>query len=82
MLLEEARLRLEASPAEAIARLDQHAREFPGGKLALEREFLAIKALRRLGRHAEGQARAEALLARSKGSPYEDRVRRILDGAP
>jgi hypothetical protein len=82
VLLEEARVRLDRSPAEALGRLEQHAREFPGGKLGPEREFLAIAALRRLGRHAEAQARGEALLSRAKGSPYEQRVRHMLDGGP
>lgn len=82
VLLEEARVRLERFPAEALSRLEQHAQEFPGGKLRTEREFLAIAALRRLGRYAEAQARGEALLARAKGSPYEERVRHMLDGGP
>lgn len=78
-LLDEARGLLAARPAEALARLDEHARLFPGGKLALEREFLVIDALGRLGRGAEARARGEALLARSAGTPYEKRVRARLE---
>jgi hypothetical protein len=81
-LLEEARVQLDRSPAEALTRLERYAREFPDGKLAMEGEFLTITALRRLGRRAEAQARAEALLSRSKASPYEERIRRMLDGGP
>lgn len=81
-LLEEARVRLDRSPGEALVRLQQHAREFPDGKLEMEREFLTITALRRLGRRAEARTRGEALLWRSKGSPYEERIRRTLGGEP
>lgn len=81
-LLDQARALLAASPSAALSRLDQHARQFPQGKLGLERELLTIEALRRLGRGAEARARGETLLARSAGTPYEARVRRTLGSAP
>jgi len=81
-LLEQARAALAANPSEALLRLEQHAATFPGGKLGLERELLTIDALRRVGRYREARTRGEALLARSSGGLYGERVRRILDSMP
>lgn len=78
-ILERARALIATSPARALAELEAHAAAFPNGKLTLEREFLVIDALRRLGRGREARARGEALLRRSRGSLYEKRVQQILD---
>ena len=77
-LLDRARAAL-GSPAEALRITEEHAARFPRGKLGMEREMIAIEALRRLGRGAESRARAESLLARAKGSLYEDRLRKMLE---
>jgi hypothetical protein len=79
-MLEQARSELGHDPASALATLEAHAREFPGGALAPERELLAIDALGRLGRTREARLRGEALLERSRGSLYEERVRALLGG--
>ena len=79
-LLDQARALLGGDPAGALALTRTHAERFPGGKLSMERELLAVEALRRLSRPAEARARGEALLARGRGSFYEERVRKILDG--
>jgi hypothetical protein len=79
-MLEAARAMLERDPAGALARLDLHAATFPSGGLALERELLAVDALERLGRYREAQTRGTALLERSPGSIYEERVKSLLDG--
>ena len=78
-MLERARASLGASPAGALAITEEHAARFPGGKLAVERELLAIDALRRLGRAGEARARGEALLSRARGGLYEERIRKLLD---
>ncbi len=79
-LLERARGALASSPGEALARTEEHAARFPSGKLGMERELVAIDALRRLGRRAEARARAESLLGRAHGGLYEPRLRQLLDG--
>lgn len=83
-LLERARSELERRPGSALVLLAQHGREFPRGALSLEREFLEISALVRLGRRTEAEARAKALRARSPGSLYERRLDAIFgdSGAP
>jgi hypothetical protein len=79
-LLERARGALASSPGEALARTEEHAARFPSGKLGMERELVAIDALRRLGRRAEARTRAESLLERAHGGLYEPRLRQLLDG--
>ncbi len=80
-LLERARAALDVSPAEALALTESHAARFPAGKLGMERELLALEALRRLGRTGEARTRGEALLSRAKGGLYEERIRKLVDGA-
>jgi hypothetical protein len=59
-ILERARADLAANPAHALALTSEHAKLFPHGVLAQEREVIAIAALRRLGRTAAAEWRAEA----------------------
>ncbi len=59
-LLERARRLLGSNPSGALELAQQHRARFAGGVLAQEREVIAIEALRRLGRSAEADARAEA----------------------
>ena len=59
-LLGHAQSLLDDDPAGALAQLEQHAAESPRGEMATEREFLAVRALLRLGRRAEAAARADA----------------------
>ncbi len=49
---------LQGQSANALAALEQHAREFPRGRLAEEGEVLAIQALAGAGRSEEARARA------------------------
>lgn len=64
----------EGRPARALARADDHARRFPSGALAHERDGLRIAALCELGRDAEATRRA-ADLRRQLGDP--EAVRRF-----
>jgi hypothetical protein len=81
-LLERARAELAGRPERCLALLSEHAREFPHGALTLEREFLTVASLVRLGRRPEAEARAEALRARSPGSLYGERLERLLGKTP
>jgi hypothetical protein len=81
-LVEAARAARGDRPQEALALADRHAREFPEGQQADAREFVAVQALRDLGRTDEARARARALLARFPDSTYGARTRRILDALP
>ena len=56
-LLDRARAALSASPAEALALTAEHASRFPQGKMGMEREIVAIDALRRLGRADEARVK-------------------------
>jgi hypothetical protein len=80
-LLERARAALGTSPAEALSLTETHASRFPAGKLGMERELVALDALRHLGRTAEVRTRGEALLSRGQGGLYAERIHKLLDGA-
>lgn len=77
-MLKEAQRSLGARPEEALARLDQHRREFAAGQLSIERDVLVLEALHRAGRVAEARSFGEALLGRVGGTPYEKRIRAVL----
>jgi hypothetical protein len=78
-LIAAARSVLGAAPDAALARLDDHRREFPDGQLAPERELLAVDALRRLHRTEEARDRALELARRFPSSSYGLRASRVLD---
>ena len=77
-LLERARQLLKVDPVRAMATLDEHRREFGSGTLVLERQFLEVEALLRLGRRDQALARAADLRARAPGSLYERRLSKLL----
>ena len=56
-LLLQAREVSEQTPEQALRLLNEHAKRFPNGMLAPERELLVIEVLRRLGRDAEAATR-------------------------
>jgi hypothetical protein len=53
----------QGEPALVLEQVEQHLREFPRGRLAEEREALAIRALMSLDRRDEAQARAQLFRA-------------------
>ncbi len=73
-LVDGARVRLATDPTSALSQLDAHARDFPRGQLALERDVLRVDALLRLGRRSEAEAVARSLAARAPGSPQAERA--------
>ncbi|WP_437970184.1 hypothetical protein WMF04_13155 [Sorangium sp. So ce260] len=81
-LVDQSRAALAQDPGAALAALDRHQTDFPKGRLAEEREFIAIRALMRLGRADEARARAAAFFARYPSSSFTEPVRRIVSAAP
>jgi hypothetical protein len=77
-LLEQARSALKSDPSRALSRANEAASRYPRGVLVQEREVLAIQALRRLGRSAEADRRAEAFAKAFPGSAFQ----RKLNAAP
>lgn len=77
-LLESARASLERDPAAALRATRAHARRFPNGALAEEREVLAIDAAWRLGERDRARQRAERFLARHGRSAHAEKVRQIV----
>jgi hypothetical protein len=74
-LLEQARAALKSDPNRALERATEHARRFPRGVLVQEREVLAIQALRRLGRDAEADHRADAFAKAFPGSAFQRKLK-------
>ncbi|WP_438028679.1 hypothetical protein [Sorangium sp. So ce233] len=81
-LIDRARAAAAQDPDAALAAVSEHQREFPAGRLAEEREYVAIRALMRLGRVDEARARAGSFLARYPSTSYADRVNRAVSAAP
>jgi hypothetical protein len=74
------RLREKAAsdPAAALRLAEEGRQRFAGGLFSIEREFIAIESLARLGRLGEARRRGEGLIAAHPSSPYADRVRAVL----
>ncbi len=81
-LIDAARARRRHDARAIAGGADSHRRDFPDGQLGAEREFLAVEALRRLGRLDEARARASALASRYPWSSYATRAGRLLQTAP
>ena len=69
---------LRSDPAAALAEAERHARHYPSGTMADEREVIAIDALVRLGRRADAEARATRFREAHPSSPSLRRIERIL----
>jgi hypothetical protein len=78
-LLSRARRVLLASPERALALTDEHARSYPQGALAEEREVLAIEALVKAGRRDEAQKRRDEFARTHPRSAHLARLGVILD---
>lgn len=77
-LLAEARRTLGSSPAAALDLVQRHQQRFPRGELGLEREFLRIQALSRLGRSSEARAAGERFLRSFPRSAYAAEIERLI----
>lgn len=77
-LLERARRLISVDANLALTTLGEHQREFEGGVLVLERQFLQVEALVQLGRINEARSRAKALRERAPGSLYDQRLSLLL----
>jgi hypothetical protein len=69
---------LPHDPAQALALAREHARRFPDGALAQERDAVAVSALWETGRRDEARERARRFVAEHPGSTYVGRMREIL----
>ena len=77
LLLERSRAALDAEPRLALELAETHARSYPSGVFAQERELLAIEALLKLKRKAEARERAAGAVraALSGLAPHPSRAR-------
>ncbi len=77
-LLKRAREALAANPGTALSLAEQHREQFHPGRLAQEREVIAITALVRLGRPTSAEKRADQFMRTYPGSAYAGQIRRIV----
>jgi hypothetical protein len=77
-LLDAAKRLLASAPARSLELTERHARLFPAGQLAQERELLAIETLLRLGDRVRAAARGQAFLTQHPRSSHAPRVRALL----
>ncbi len=75
--LRRAQAELSRAPADALARLVDHASTYPASSLGAERDVARATALCKLGRGEEARALAIAFEARRPDSPLLPRMRRI-----
>ncbi len=79
MLKEAHEALLHGTPERALTLAEGHARAYPRGALAQEREVIAIESLVRLGRRDEALARARSFHAAFPGSSHGERVDRLVE---
>lgn len=80
-LLQRSQAALDGDPAAALALAEQHARDYPAGVFAQEREMLAIEALLKLRDKRAAVSRAEKFVQRFPDSAHVRRVRALLERA-
>jgi hypothetical protein len=78
-LLKQAQATLDHDATTALALAEQHAKLYPRGLFAQEREILAIEALLKLRQRSAALARAKDFVARYPDSPHARRVRSLIE---
>jgi hypothetical protein len=81
-LVQNAQSALPTDPARTLALCAEHARRFPNGLMAQEREVLAIGALAKTGRLGDARARANKFAATYPTSTHLPRIHAVLGDAP
>lgn len=79
-LVQRAQALLSSDPERALATTYEHARTYPKGQLAQEREVIAVEALAKLGRREEALQRGRALVERFPRTPYAARLEMAVGG--
>jgi TolA-binding protein len=79
-LLNQAHAAMATDPQKALAIAGEHAKRYPRGQLAAERELILVQALVKLGRVREAEARGRALRKSTPSSIYGERLDTILKG--
>jgi hypothetical protein len=77
-LLNQAHAVMATDPHQALAIASEHAKRYPRGQLAAERELILVQALVKLGRTREAEARGRALRKSVPSSIYGERLDTIL----
>lgn len=79
-LLNQAHAAMSSDPHQAYAFASAHAKRYPRGQLAAERELIMVQALVKLGRVREAETRGRALRKSAPSRIYGERLDTILKG--
>lgn len=79
-LLNQAHAAMSSDPRQAYAFASAHAKRYPRGQLAAERELIMVQALVKLGRVREAETRGRALRKSAPSRIYGERLDTILKG--
>ncbi len=79
-LLDLARSSLGTDPRRALSLTQEHAKRFPHGALAQEREVIAIEALSRLGQTDAARSRGSEFERRYPGSAHQQKIDQTTRG--
>lgn len=79
-LLNQAHAAMATDPRRAHTIASEHAKRYPRGQLAAERNLILVQALVKLGRVREAEARGRALRKSAPSSIYRERLDAILSG--
>ena len=77
-LLDQARAAIKNDPARALELAREHARLYPRGALAQEREVIAIEALKRAGKSNAARERADEFRQRHPSSIHKNKVEGVV----
>jgi hypothetical protein len=77
-LLNQAHAAMATEPQKALVIAGEHAKRYPRGQLAAERELILVQALVKLGRTREAEARGRALRKSTPSSIYGERLDTVL----
>jgi hypothetical protein len=79
-LLNRAHAAMASDPRKAHMFASEHAKRYPRGQLAAERELILVEALVKLGRVREAEARGRALRKSAPSGIYGERLDTLLKG--
>jgi hypothetical protein len=78
-LLEKARALVGSSPGAALRLTQDHARDFPRGRLGAEADLIAAQSLLAMGKASAAKDRAKASLRRYPNGLYARQLREIVE---
>ncbi len=77
-LIGRAQVLIHTHPQQALRLCEEHARRYPNGMLAQEREVLMVEALKRTGRDREAAEASEQLLQTNPDTAHRNKIKVLI----